>query len=753
MARLDLYTATWCDPCNKLKTWLKESNLEDKVNIVDIGDGENEAAIKAGIRGIPALMTPEGLITTNENIRPYLLKTTRFVVKRDGTKQDFDRKKVLRWAAYAATHGVDWEAIANQTIARLPTETSTEEIHETMINVCLDKEQIDHSRVASRLLYAQLRKNMVNIGTSDKASFKEIHAKYTELGLWKDVVYSEHMESMYEYLYPTHLEFWQVRQWMDKYSLRVDGLPVETPHIGALALGFAIHGDTDLAFKTAKAIIQGKLNLPTPALNGIRNGDWNTISCSVMEGGDTIPSIGVAEHLAYMMTAKKAGIGIKFNTRSIGDDVKGGSVAHLGKLPIYATVDKAVKMFTQVTRGGSATVSFSVYDPEVREIIMVKSQRTPENKRIDKLDYSMCYDDAFVEAVIKNTEIQTVSLNGSFGPKYMARDILKDFLTVRKETGRLYCFNLSQANSHTPFLDYISQSNLCLEIAIPTTPFDDMNDLYGNEVSKGEMGFCTLAAINVTNVKDEDYEDLANTAVATLNELLLKAQMFAPSLLNKLTYRSSLGIGITGLAGYLAKHNKLYADNDFIEALAEKHYFYLLKASIRQAEKYGAVEGINKNWLPIDTKVTKREPTLDWESLRGLPRANSVLVAHMPTESSAVFSNATNGVYPVRNRVINKQSRKGSVQYIAPDVKELAWDIDNITLSKAYGSIQAYTDHSISADYYVGKGKVSLGQMMKEWVAQAKHGNKSMYYLNTNDYNGGSFQDQQAGCESGACRL
>lgn len=754
---LVLFTASWCKPCKELKEWLAENKLDHlATEHVDIDESPAEA-LNSDVYQVPAMVLDGVLYTGRETIKPflsdkYLDQPQKTVIKRDGTRQPFDKSKIYRWAAYAAKHGVDFKVIADQTISRLTSETSTEEIHETMMNVCLDKEQLDYSRVASRLLYAQLRKNMKRIWISDRGTFKAVYDRYVSLGMWSGFEYHECMEAQYEELFSTHLEFWQVRQWMDKYSLKANDVPVETPHIGALALGHAIHGNTPLAFKTAKAIIQGKLNLPTPALNGIRNGDWNTISCSVMEGGDTIPSIGVADHLAYMMTAKKAGIGIKFVTRSINDAVKGGAVKHLGKLPIYATVDKSVKMFTQVSRGGSATVSFSVYDPEVREIIMVKSQRTPENKRIDKLDYSMCYDDAFVEAVIKNTDIQTVSVNGKLGPVYNARDLLKDYLTIRKETGRLYCFNLSQANYHTPFLDPINQSNLCLEIAIPTAPFVDMVDLYTGEDSEGEMGFCTLAAINVTNVSDEEYEGLACVAVATLNELLIKAHMFSPALENKLRARSSLGIGITGLAGYLAKHNKLYADSDFIEALAEKHYFYLLKASIAQAGKYGAVEGIKTDWLPIDTKATKREPTLDWESLRGKPRANSVLVAHMPTESSAVFSNATNGVYPVRNRVINKQSRKGSVQYIAPAVKELAWDIDNITLSKAYGAIQAYTDQSISADYYVGNGKVSLGQMMKEWVAQAKHGVKSMYYLNTNDFNGGSFQDQQ-GCESGACRL
>lgn len=678
--------------------------------------------------------------------------TINTVVKRDGAVVDFDRAKIDRWAAYAAKHSVKWHEIADETIKRLPPQTTSQEIHETMIKVCLDKEDINFSRIAARLLYAQLRKNMADVGLYDNLSFGCIYNVLVDLGLWKEVTYRPEMEEQYKKLYEYRLEYWQIRQWMDKYGLKYKGKCVETPHMAALAIGHSVFKkDSEKAFKLAECIVSGKLNLPTPVVNGVRNGDWHTVSCSVIEGGDTIDSIGAADHLAYMQTARKAGIGIRFDTRSIGNDVRGGAVSHLGKVPIYASVDRSVKMFTQVTRGGSATVTFSVYDPEVMDIIYLKSQRTPENKRIDKLDYSMAYDNAFLEAVIKDTEIQTVSLTGVLGAKYKARDVLKAFLTVRKETGRLYCINLDTANTHTPFLDRITQSNLCLEIALPTKPFDGMVDLY-SDVSNGEMALCTLAAINVMKVEDHEYEEVAAIAVATLNALIDKMTMFTPSLQRNLKRRRSLGVGITGLAGYLWKVGAKYADHALIEEVAERHYFYLLKASQAQVGQYPAVEGVDVNWLPIDTKSTSKPPTYDWESLRGKPRANSVLVAHMPTESSAVFSDATNGLYPVRKRIINKQSRKGSVQYIAPPVTELAWDIDNITLAKAYAAVQAYTDQSISADYYVGSGKVSMAQMIKEWVAQAKYGCKTMYYLNTNDSNGGTFSDVEEACQGG-CKL
>ena len=702
----------------------------------------------------------------NKYMKPVF---TRVVIKRDGSQEEFDVQKIERWAEYACKHNVDWKEVAKSVLERLPSRVTTAEIHQTMIDYCLAKDSIEYSRVASRLVYAQLRKNMQReLNVTDRSRIYDIAYALWDVKLWSFKVLKaigdneELVQGWYDAIYPVHLESWQVMQWADKYAIKKDGIPVETPHVGALGIAIAIHGVTDDAFRLSRAIIEGKINLPTPVLNGCRNGDFDSISCSVITGGDTVDSIGVAEHLAYKMTAKKAGIGIEMHTRSAGDKVKGGRIKHLGKHPIYAAVDKSVKMFTQVSRGGSATMTFSVYDPEIMMLLKLKSQRTPLDVRLDKMDYSMSYDDAFLEAVVKNTDVQTKSVDGGLGPVYPAREILKVFLQMRQETGRLYCFNYSEANRHTPFVDEIRLSNLCQEICLPTAPFTDMLDLYNPALgyrSNGEIAFCSLAAINVYKVHEDEYADIAYLAVKTVDNLITLAPALSAPVAEKLQARRSLGIGITGLAGWLGEHSLRYADTASIESLAERHYYWCLSASQRLVlEGRAPVSGIREDWLPVDTGHMTVAPRMDWEALRGRPRRNSVLVAHMPTESSAVFSDAPNGLYPVRDAVIAKASRYGLIKYIAPAAcTERAWDVGNDVLARAYGAVQAYTDQGISADYYVTpskypNGKVPMSVMIKEWVIQAKAGVKTMYYSNTNDFNGGAFSQQEDGCE-GACKL
>lgn len=709
------------------------------------------------------------------------------VIKADGSVEPFDLEKLSKWAKYASKVGGDWTTLAIQTFSRLPERVHSKDIHQTMIDVCYLEENIENSRVAARLELAQLRKNMERqFGVlPNKETFKNLRNILLESGVWcKETIpeYSEEQEALYQELKEVRLEAWQIGQWDDKYLLKIDGLSVEIPALAAMGIGLGLHGNTKDALDLASDIIYGRTNLPTPVLNGVRNGDFDGVSCCVISGGDTVESIGVAEHIAMRMTAKKAGIGIEYTTRSKGSSVKGGATKHLGKHSIYKSLDGAVKMFTQVTRGGSATVSFNVIDPEVEDIALWKSQRVDIEQRLDKLDYSFCFNDAFLDAVVKKqdwylfdyqdaptvwnmfykgsvdeyNEVVTDHVNrGVPHKKIKALDLIKHLLIIRQETGRMYCFNVSRANTHTPFLDIIKLSNLCQEICLITTPYDSMEDLYNDE-GVGETAFCSLGALVPVNINsDKEYERVAYTLVKSVNKLIEKCPKMTKNHERTMLERRSLGIGITGLAEYLYQNNYDYTGSEdsleFVHDLAEKHMFYCYKASILLSKETGIeVSGVDNVWLPVDTKISKYANKQDWESIRGLPRMNSVLIAHMPTESSAVASGVLNGLYPARRKVINKKSRKGVVQFICdsfkPEVHLSAYDVPNITLSRYYGVVQDWSDQGISADTYFRPSayvdeKKPMTELLKEWVAHFRLGNKSMYYVNTEDTSGGSIHD------------
>lgn len=722
------------------------------------------------------------------------------VIKRDGSVEPFQPEKLNKWAEYAQVVGTNWSDIAFQTARRLTNPAKTEDIHQAMIDACIQKKDLAHSRMGARLLAGGIRKNMDYIlGVNDESPLESILEAFEDFDLWdSDTIppYNTRWQKWYNEMCTIPLEYWQLKQWEDKYACKVQGNVVETPYLGYLGIALALFGDTLEAKQYAIALTKGQINLPTPALNGLRNGDWDTISCCVISAVDNTDSIGVANYIAYRMTAKKAGIGIEYTTRSKHDKVKKGRVAHLGKHPIYKNCNTNVKVLTQITRGGNATVTVYACDPEIQEVIGWKGQKVDIKTRIDTLDYSFGYNDAFVDAVKKNLDwhmfsvadapdlvtgkciymlgsideynayVQSLIAAGVKHTTVKARALCARYVTTREETGRFYDINLNRVNRHTPFLtrkgDVIRQSNLCLEINLPTKGYPSMYDLVATEKSEGETAFCSLSAINYFKTSLDELEQIAYLTLKAIDTMIRRAPMMTPSMKESIMRRKSVGVGITGLASAMYRAGFDYdgseASLNFVRTIAEHHYFYLLKASQKIAKQTGeAVEGIDLGWLPIDTAIAMPITGLPWELLRNKPRAHSVLVAHMPTESSALLSGASNGVYPVREKIVTKQSRKGYVQFICEDFDptkhKTAYEIDNIILSRYYSAIQDNSDQAISCDSYENPdnypgGKIPVSKLIREFVAHASLGNKTRYYKNTDDSNGGTMQEQMSTVES-----
>lgn len=714
------------------------------------------------------------------------------VIKSSGKTEKFHPEKTRKWVSWAIGNELPLEKrlemeyeILKELMSRISDGCTTEDIHNSMISVCLDKKQLDYSKVAANLEQATLYKNIekeLRIIQPEKENFSNILDVMVSRNLWAGdwvsadclAEHEKEIDELYIELASMPLQVWTVKQWADKYSIKLSGNAVETPAMGILALALSLHGWTEKTAKMARGVLAGKQNYPTPMLNGCRNGNYNLISCCVIEADDSTMSIDLAELIASQMTARKAGIGINLKTRSKGDAVKNGAVTHLGKHPLYMSLQSTVKKYTQETRGGSATTTFNALDPEIFDELLWKTQRIDLSRRLDKLDFELAYNDAFGIAVINDDDwylmsydqapevwdnfhttadeynklVKEAILRGAKYTKVKALDIVTTFADTRFETGRQYINNLTYTNLHTPFNDPakpITQSNLCEEIALPTKGFGSIEELLDPN-AEGEVAFCTIAAGNVEKISEEEYMDEMETLVYTLNIALDKASVHAvtPALKASLLRRRSLGVGMTGLAGKLYSEGLDYdGSEESLQAvfdLAELHYFSLLAASQKYAAETGTVvtEGIDINWLPKDTMRSKRTTRLDWESLRGKPRANSVLAALMPTESSSGFSGATNGPYPSRKKVISKKARTGKFQFISehfdPDKHISVWD-PALRMDLYYGEIQAHTDQAISADYYTAfhnyaNSKIPMEQCVIWFIRQFLAGNKTAYYQN-----------------------
>jgi len=753
------------------------------------------------------------------------------VIKRDGRKEEFSPNKINRWGQWAArTLGdkVDWPSIVLATVQVLPEECSSIDLHERLIKTCLDNNTWSYNRMAGRLYAGLIHKNLYN---DSFPTVKQLHDKLYTLGFMVKLDYSDEEYAEVEKVInhkldfqATHFELHQVRT---KYSLqnRATGEEFESQQFVYMRMAMALAEDQpegrrmhDVQ-KWYEHFSQKRINAPTPNYVNLGTPLRGYASCCVWTTRDTAPSIQAGVDIAYTMTCMSAGIGGHLNVRSLGDPVRGGVIEHGGKLPYYRYVVGAVQSSLQNGRGGACTMHFNAYDPEVEVITRLKNPMSTEDKKIRGMDYSFGSNKFFARKAAKGEDVflfnaytapdlvealyspdqekfealyEKYERNRRFKKTYVsARDVLIAALNEAYEVGREYLHFIDEMNRHTPFKDPIYSSNLCQEIALPTKGYDSVKDLYSSEES-GEIGLCSLSGIVVGNIEDDaQYEEVMYYALLMIDKCIHKSEYVYPNLEMTAKSRLSAGVGIIGLAHLMAKNHLMYSSQegkDFIHALAEKHMYFAIKASLRLSKEFGVAPWMHKTkwpdgWLPIDTynknvdSVVTTTLQYDWESLRkeivengGI--RNSVLIAHMPSESSSKASGTTNGVYPIRELTLLKGDNTAITYWAATDGDKIgkwyesAWDIPTKDMIDVYAILQKFTDQAISADLWrrvLGGETVPATEMLQDYFYMVKMGIKSRYYMNskttdggylTSDEDGGnisSFEVDEAECES--CKL
>jgi len=599
-----------------------------------------------------------------------------------------------------------------------------------------------------------------------------------------------------------------LRQICDKYLVqdRSTGQLYETPQDMYMMIAATLFAEypakTRLGYvkRYYDAISQHKINIPTPVMAGVRTPIRQFASCVLVDTDDTLSSIFSSDMAIGLYVARRAGIGINAGRiRGINSRIRGGEVQHTGVVPFLKKFEATVRCCTQNgVRGGSATVHFPIWHPEIEDILVLKNNKGTEDNRVRKLDYSIQISKLFYERFMNEEDITLISphqapgLYEAFGTedfddlylKYeadktipkktvAAQDLFGDLLKERAETGRIYIMNLDHCNSHSSFKDKVSMSNLCQEITLPTTPIQDIHD------DQGEIALCILSAVNVGGLNDlSELEGICDLAVRALEQIIDYQDYPVKAAEVSTKKRRSLGIGYIGLAHYLAKNGVKYSDPkawDLVDRLSEAFQYHLLKASNNIAKEKGKCEGFDRTkyadgLLPIDhykkdvDKIVPHKQRMAWESLRkdiakyGL--RHSTLSAQMPSESSSVVSNETNGIEPPRALMSIKKSKKGPLKQIAPGFPKLKndytllWDMpDNTGYINVVAMMQKYFDQAISGNWsynptHFENNEVPLSVMANDMLTAYKLGWKTSYYQNTYDFKGDDEDVQPSGLSS-----
>ena len=726
------------------------------------------------------------------------------VQKRDGRIEslDLDKMHLMVEEACKGLAGVSASQVEMTSGIQFYDGITTAEIQEILIRSASDLIDLDHPNyqyVAARLLLFAVRKqlygkmkelphleqhiyNCVNQEVYDN----DIFNKYSKEEIEKSNSYIDHDR---DYLFT----YAGLRQVVDKYLVqdRSGGGVYETPQFMYMMIALTIFAEypkeTRMSYvkRYYDAISKHKINIPTPIMAGVRTPLRQFASCVLVDVDDTLDSIFSSDMAIGRYVAQRAGIGINAGRiRGINSKIRGGEVQHTGVVPFLKKFEATVRCCTQNgIRGGSATVHFPIWHQEIEDILVLKNNKGTEDNRVRKLDYSIQISKLFYERFIQDGEITLFSphdvpgLYDSFGlPEFdalyvqyekdpsitkktiKAQELILNLLKERAETGRIYIMNIDHCNSHSSFKDKVNMSNLCQEITLPTLPINHIDD------KMGEIALCILSAINVGKVKsDEELEELCDLSVRGLDELIdyQKYPVEAAEIATKA--RRSLGIGFIGLAHYLAKLGYNYDSQeawDAVHGLSESFQYYLLKASNQLAKEKGYCEYFGRTKyadgiLPIDTykkdvdEISSIELEHDWEGLRasilehGL--RHSTLSAQMPSESSSVVSNATNGIEPPRGYLSIKKSKKGPLKQIVPQYHTLKnnytllWDMpSNTGYINIVAVMQKFFDQAISGNWSYNPenyadNEVPVSVMANDFLNCYRYGWKTSYYQNTYD--------------------
>lgn len=729
------------------------------------------------------------------------------IIKRDGRLEPFTPSKLNQWGQWATQtlgDAVDWPSVVLDTVAVISGTTTTRELQQQLIKTCLNMDTWSYNRMAGRLYATLIRKDLY--GSSHRLpSVHELHKKLQRLGYMEHLDYSEaeyqQAESFIDHSRDFGYAHYQLHTQLTKYSVadRVNGVYYETPQFTYMRMAMALAVDQPRARRMTDVqkfydhLSQNRINAPTPNHVNLGTPLRGYASCCLYTTGDTARSIAVGNHIANTMTYMSAGIGAHMNTRSLNDKVRGGVIRHQGKLPYFRALAAEVKSNLQNGRGGACTTYFSIFDPEVDVLLRLKNPMSTEDKKIRTLDYSWGGNKFFARKVARNEEIflfnaytapdlykalygndedefariyAQYEANDAFAKTYVnARDLLVTACNEWNETGRIYEHNIYELNHHTPFKDTIYSSNLCSEIALPTKPYHHMSELYAEDGDTGEVATCNLAGIVVSNIdSDEQYEEVAYYALLMIDKCIHLAAYELPHIGYTSKARLNAGVGILGLAHLMARAQQLYTTAEgkgFIHQIAERHFYYLVKASLKLGKELGNAPWMHKTkwpegWLPLDTynrnvdKIVDVANQYDWEALRqeiiangGL--RNSALVAHMPTETSANSSGTTNGLYPIRELTMIKTDNQRVNYWAAPEGNTLAqwyqsaWDIPTSDLCEMYALVQKWTDQGISADFYrkvIGDDHIESTELIANYLQRVKLGLKTKYYMNQKTSNG-----------------
>jgi len=516
------------------------------------------------------------------------------------------------------------------------------------------------------------------------------------------------------------------------YLLKINGKCAERPQHMLMRVSIGIHGeDLKSALDTYKYLSEHWFTHASPTLFNAATNKPQLSSCFLINmRDDSIEGIYETLKQCALISKTAGGIGLAMhNIRSHGSYIAGTNGMSNGLLPMLRVYNNTARYVDQGgnKRPGAFAIYLEPWHADIYDFLDAKKNHGKDEQRARDLFYALWIPDLFMKRVMSKgkwslfcpDEARNLSevwgdefekLYESYEAEGLARKTLnaeelwKHIVDCQIETGTPYMVYKDACNrkSNQQNLGTIKSSNLCTEIVEYT--------------SKDEVAVCNLASIALPMfVKKEkdgvsyDFKKLyevSKTVTRNLNKIIDINYYPIPEARNSNMRNRPIGIGVQGLAdtfimmGYAFDQSEARQLNkDIFETI----YYGAMEASCELAKAEGSYKTyagspVSKGVFQYDMWKVQPSSRWNWESLKESVRQhgvrNSLLIAPMPTASTAQILGNNESIEPFTSNIYSRRVLSGEFQCVNKHLlNELTerglWNDDmRLQLIAGHGSVQ-----------------------------------------------------------------
>lgn len=441
---------------------------------------------------------------------------------------------------------------------------------------------------------------------------------------------------------PAEMPFFGLETLRDRYFLKdASGKICENPKTfyARVATGMA-RGDQALAQRLYNYMALQWFLPATPTLMNIGTNHGLPISCFLNTVPDTLEGIFDVLRENGFLAKHGGGIGTCWSDlRGQDAPLIASGLRSSGPIPFLKVMDsETIAISRNSNRRGAAAAYLRIDHPDIEEFIEI---RRPTGGDIDRkclnIHNAVVITDAFMEAVENKTTFDLIDPHYHTITKTIdAIELWRKVLKTRAETGEPYVLFIDTVNRAVPQHHrekglFVKQSNLCVEIVLPTT--------------EDRTAVCCLGSLNLE--RHDEWEGVLPTVVADCvvaldNNLESFCELASPEFrkaVNSVRHERSIGLGVMGYHGWLMKQGLPF--ESISARLFNKSVFRRIhEAADRASRKLADVRGV-----PLD----------------GGDRRNSYLTSLQPTASTAyICGGASPSIEPIAGNAFVQKTLSGS---------------------------------------------------------------------------------------------